>query len=72
MIPPHNIEAEQVVIGSMLISPEDVAVAINDLSAEAFYSPKHAIVFNACAELSTAPSRRTWLPLLRTCLQMGK
>jgi len=51
MIPPHNIEAEQVVLGSMLISPEDVAVVINDLSAEAFYSPKHAIIFNACAEL---------------------
>ena len=51
MIPPHSIEAEQVVLGSMLLNPDSAAIAINDLSTEAFYNPKHAIIFAACADL---------------------
>jgi replicative DNA helicase len=40
-IPPHNIEAEQSVLGSMLIDIESVSEASGTLSGQDFYSEAH-------------------------------
>ena len=49
--PPHNLEAEQAVIGSMLLSPESVDVALGSLTADDFYRPAHSRIFTAIRTL---------------------
>lgn len=50
-IPPHNLEAEQAVLGSMILSPEAVEGAVEKLSAEDFYRPAHQRIFTAMYDL---------------------
>lgn len=50
--PPQNIEAEQAVLGAMLISKEAIAEAAQILNSEDFYREAHRIVFDAMMELS--------------------
>lgn len=48
---PHNIEAEQCVIGSMLIDRTAIASAAEALKSEDFYRDAHKILFNVIIEL---------------------
>ena len=50
-VPPHNLEAEQSVLGSMLIDREAVVAVSNLLRAEDFYAEKHAILFDVMITL---------------------
>jgi replicative DNA helicase len=49
--PPHSIEAEKSVLGSLLIDKDGIIQVANLLVAEDFYVPAHAIVFAAILEL---------------------
>ncbi len=46
-IPPHDLEAERSVLGSMMLSPEAVADGLSRLRSTHFYRPSHGIVFSA-------------------------
>lgn len=48
---PHSVEAEQAVIGSMLMDKEAVAVAADMLLKEDFYTGQYGILFEAIAQL---------------------
>ncbi|MCT4612678.1 MAG: replicative DNA helicase [Clostridia bacterium] len=50
-VPPHSIEAEQSVIGSMMIDPDAILVAVETLNEEDFYKPSHRELFKAMKEL---------------------
>ncbi len=50
-LPPHNYEAEQSVLGSMLLDKRSVYAAIEKLSPEDFYAQKHQYNFDAMLEL---------------------
>ncbi|MBR2787032.1 MAG: replicative DNA helicase [Clostridia bacterium] len=50
-VPPHDLEAEQAVIGSMLIDKEAVISAIESLSAEDFYREDNKIIYSAIMNL---------------------
>lgn len=50
-IPPHNMEAEQAVLGSMLLSAEAVEGALSTVLSTDFYRPAHARIFTAMSEL---------------------
>lgn len=50
-IPPQNIEAEQSVIGSMLLDKEVIATATEILKAEDFYREDHKEIFEAILDL---------------------
>lgn len=50
-IPPQNVEAEQSVIGSMLLEKEVVPVIIEILKSEDFYREDHKEIFDAIMEL---------------------
>ncbi len=52
-IPPHSDEAEQSVLGSILIDPEAVSAATENLKPEDFYDPKHKEIFEAVLDLSS-------------------
>jgi replicative DNA helicase len=46
-VPPHNLEAEESVLGSMMLSPEAIASVIETLKAPDFYRPVHQKIFQA-------------------------
>ncbi|MBD5156061.1 MAG: replicative DNA helicase [Butyrivibrio sp.] len=48
---PHSVEAEQAVIGSMLMDKEAVAAAADMLLKEDFYTGQYGILFEAIAQL---------------------
>ncbi len=50
-IPPHDIEAEQAVIGSMLTDFEAVVTAIEMLKPEDFYREDNKLIFVAIVSL---------------------
>lgn len=50
-VPPQNIEAEQAVLGAMLIDKEAIAKATEVLSADDFYREAHRVIFGAMLEL---------------------
>src|SRR3954463_618865 len=53
--PPHSVEAEQGVLGSMLISPRDViAECVEKINEEYFYVPAHQTIYTALVDLWNA------------------
>ena len=46
-MPPHNMEAEQSVLGCMLLDKESVATATDFLKAEDFYAEAHKEIFES-------------------------
>src|SRR3954471_13425170 len=53
--PPHSTEAEQGVLGSMLISPRDaIAESVSKINDEYFYVPAHQTIYGALVELWNA------------------
>src|SRR5512135_1988909 len=49
---PHNVEAEQAVLGAMLIEETAFDLVADRLKAEDFYIHAHQLVFAACGELA--------------------
>jgi len=53
--PPHSVEAEQGVLGSMLISPrETIAECVEKITEEYFYVPAHRTIYNVLVDLWNA------------------
>src|SRR5713226_10595941 len=53
--PPHSVEAEQGVLGSMLISPrETIAECVEKINEEYFYVPAHQTIYNMLVDLWNA------------------
>ncbi len=53
-IPPHNLEAEESLLGAMLLSRDAIAAALEHCSAGDFYKPSHAHIFGAITALYAA------------------
>ncbi len=53
-IPPHDIEAEKSVIGSMLMNRDAVTVARDLLKKEDFYQQQYGVIFEAMLEMNDA------------------
>src|SRR5438046_2054510 len=53
--PPHSVEAEQGVLGSMLISPrEAIGECVEKINEEYFYVPAHQTIYNVLVDLWNA------------------
>jgi replicative DNA helicase len=52
-VPPHNIEAEQSVLGALLIQPIAIERVAEMLAGEDFYRDNHKILFEAILAIST-------------------
>ncbi len=48
---PHNIEAEQIVLGSVLLDPELIGSVAATLQVDQFYAKRHQMIFEAMLEL---------------------
>jgi replicative DNA helicase len=51
-VPPHSLDAEQAVLGGLMLSPEAWDKVADRLTEEDFYRKDHRIIFRAIAELS--------------------
>ena len=71
-IPPQNLEAEEAVLGAMLISQNDLLAPINLLNSEMFYMPSHSIIFEAIKQLFVQRSPVDLLTVTDTLRKMGK
>ena len=49
--PPQALDVEESVLGAMMLEPSSVDQAMEDLSSESFYDPRHKMVFEAMMEL---------------------
>ncbi|MBR6395835.1 MAG: replicative DNA helicase, partial [Lachnospiraceae bacterium] len=52
-IQPHSPEAEQSVIGSMIMSEDAIDIASEKITGEDFYSRQYGVLFDAMVELHT-------------------
>lgn len=51
-VPPHSIEAEQSVLGSIFLDPETVVNVLEYLESSDFYRKNHQIIFDAILQLN--------------------
>ena len=52
-VPPHNIEAEQAVLGALLLNWSAMAEVVSLLRADRFYSLQNQVIFDAMLKLYT-------------------
>ncbi|MDO5483883.1 MAG: replicative DNA helicase, partial [Desulfovibrionaceae bacterium] len=50
-VPPHSVEAEQAVLGGVLLRPQIMHSVVDTLTPEDFYLPAHVTIFRAFLEL---------------------
>lgn len=53
-VPPHNLQAEESLLGAMLLSKDAIADAIEVVDVDDFYKPAHQHVFDAITSLYSA------------------
>ena len=53
-VPPHDLTAEESLLGAMMLEPEAIAAAAGVLRANDFYKPAHAHIFDAVHALYAA------------------
>ncbi len=51
LLPPHDLEAEQSVLGAMLVNPNAIAAVAELLSADDFYRDTHRLIYRAALAL---------------------
>ncbi len=71
-LPPQNIEAEQFILGALLIDPSSVNKVVDLLSPEAFYKESHQLVFEAITELSSSNQPVDILTVAEVLKKKGK
>jgi replicative DNA helicase len=54
-LPPHNLDAEEAVLGSVLKSPQSIVRVSDFLRAEDFYAPRHKHIYQAMLSLAAQP-----------------
>ena len=52
-VPPQAVDAEESVLGAMLLEPSCVDEAMEELTSSCFYDPKHRMIFEAMSSLVT-------------------
>ena len=50
-VPPHNLEAEESLLGAMLLAKDAIATAVETVETADFYKPAHAHLFDAIVTL---------------------
>ncbi|MGE8398460.1 MAG: DnaB-like helicase N-terminal domain-containing protein, partial [Burkholderiales bacterium] len=51
-LPPHSVEAEQAVLGGLMLAPEAWPLVSDTLSAEDFYRHDHQLIFESIRSLA--------------------
>ena len=51
-VPPHSLEAEMALLGSILLRPDSMDEIIDSVAPDSFYSEKHRLIFETMVELA--------------------
>ena len=72
--PPHNLDAEQSVLGALLLNERAMysVVVAQSLKPEHFYRPQHGEIFGRCSASTRSPSRSTTSRSPSACERSGK
>lgn len=68
---PHNDEAEQAILGCVLIDEDAPVTILSELRSEDFYSPAHADIFTAMQNLSFKDKPIDYVTLVQEVEEMG-
>ena len=60
-VPPHNLEAEESVLGAMLLSRDAIAAAMEICHPEDFYKTSHGHIFDAITSLFSRGEPADWV-----------
>src|SRR5664280_1265871 len=60
-VPPHNLEAEESLLGAMLLSRDAIAVAMEVCKPEDFYKTSHGHIFDAITSLFSRGEPADWV-----------
>jgi replicative DNA helicase len=71
-LPPHNIEAEEAVLGSLLIDPEAICRLVPSLKPEDFYREENRWVYQACLSLYERNEAINQITLAQELLRKGE
>lgn len=68
---PHSIEAEQTVLGSILIQPDVLSVVLEHLKPESFYNDQHRQLFSIIIRMFSDGSKADIITVLNEALSAG-
>ena len=71
-LPPHDIEAEKAVIGSLLIDSDAIFKVAPSLEPDAFFIPEHHCIYSACLRLFNRVEVINQITLARELAQQNK
>jgi replicative DNA helicase len=71
-MPPHDIEAEKAVLGSMLIDSEGIFKIATFLAPEDFFNPENQLIYEACFSLYQRNEGINQITVARELAQKGK
>lgn len=71
-LPPHDVEAEKAVIGSLLIDSEGIFRVATFLRAEDFFTPENQLVYDACFSLYQRNESIDQITVARELARRGK
>jgi len=69
---PHNIEAEQIVLGSVLLDPESIGFLAETLRVDLFYAKRHQLIFETMLEMYDAGDPIEGVLLLSRLREQGE
>jgi len=70
-IPPHNIEAEESLLGAMLLSRDAIATAMEICKPEDFYKQSHGHIFTAITSLFSQGEPADWVTVTEELRRRG-
>jgi len=71
-LPPHSIEAEEAVLGSLLIDPDAILEVASFLTADAFYKERNRWIYQAILDLHDAHEPLDFITLTEMLRQRGQ
>jgi replicative DNA helicase len=70
-VPPHNLEAEESVLGAMLLSRDAIATAMEICKPEDFYKSSHGHIFSAITSLFSQGEPADWVTVTEELRRRG-
>ncbi|HEY9480775.1 MAG TPA: replicative DNA helicase [Candidatus Paceibacterota bacterium] len=71
-VPPQSLDAEQALLGSIMLRPEAIHEVTDVVREDDFYSEKHRVIWNACMELMAKGNPIDLLSLSSKLKDMGQ
>ncbi|MBM3166420.1 MAG: hypothetical protein FJZ94_03110 [Chloroflexi bacterium] len=71
-LPPHDVEAEKAVLGSLLVDGDAVFKVASSLKPEAFFIPEHLWIYDVCLRLYQRAEAINQITVARELAQQNK